>query len=116
MARNISLAQRSRVATREESIRSFKPKPLRYTKGMAEKACHTFGSTTRFGLTQASGPRRGTHGPAEAGLPNSDPRCCGSSAEGSWVRLRRQSYFPSFRSGHEVRSDRQFSAGRALHE
>src|SRR5690606_28725830 len=34
---------------------SFKPKPLRYTKGMAEKACHAFGSTTRFGLTQALG-------------------------------------------------------------
>src|SRR3546814_9565700 len=33
---------------------SFKPKPLRYTKGMAGKACHAFGSTTRFGLTQAS--------------------------------------------------------------
>src|SRR3546814_16763850 len=32
---------------------SFKPKPLRYTKGMAGKACHAFGSTTRFGLTQA---------------------------------------------------------------
>ena len=34
---------------------SFKPKPLRYTKGMAGKACHGFGSTTRFGLTQALG-------------------------------------------------------------
>src|SRR3546814_408322 len=34
---------------------SFKPKPLRYTKGMAGKACHAFGSTTRFGLTQALG-------------------------------------------------------------
>src|SRR3546814_13848094 len=32
---------------------SFKPKPLRYTKGMAGKACHAFGSTTRFGSTQA---------------------------------------------------------------
>ena len=30
MARNISLAQRSRVVTREESIRSFKPKLHRY--------------------------------------------------------------------------------------
>ncbi|WP_159447419.1 hypothetical protein [Novilysobacter spongiicola] len=37
------------------SNNSFKPKPLRYTKGMAEKACHAFGSTTRFGLTQALG-------------------------------------------------------------
>ena len=36
---------------------SFKPKPLRYTKGMAGKACHVFGSTTRFGLTQALGLR-----------------------------------------------------------
>ena len=34
---------------------SFKPKPLRSTKGMAEIACHAFGSTTRFGLTQALG-------------------------------------------------------------
>ena len=30
---------------------AFKPKPLRSTKHMAEKACHVFGSTTRFGLT-----------------------------------------------------------------
>ncbi|WP_207780944.1 hypothetical protein, partial [Cognatiluteimonas telluris] len=35
---------------------SFKPKPLRYTKGMADTACHAFGSTTRFGLTQVLGP------------------------------------------------------------
>ena len=34
---------------------AFKPKPLRSTKYMAEKACHVFGSTTRFGLTQALG-------------------------------------------------------------
>ena len=34
---------------------AFKPKPLRYGKGMAGKACHAFGSTTRFGLTQALG-------------------------------------------------------------
>ena len=34
---------------------SFKPKPLRYGKGMAGKACHAFASTTRFGLTQALG-------------------------------------------------------------
>ena len=32
---------------------SFKPKPLRYGKGMAGKACHAFASTTPFGLTQA---------------------------------------------------------------
>ena len=31
---------------------SFKPKPLRYGKLMAEKACHDFASTTQFGLTQ----------------------------------------------------------------
>ena len=30
---------------------AFKPKPLRSTKHMAEKACHVFGSTARFGLT-----------------------------------------------------------------
>jgi len=34
---------------------SFKPKPLRSGKNMAEKACHVFTSTTRFGLTQALG-------------------------------------------------------------
>ena len=34
---------------------SFKLKLLRYTKGMAGKACHAFGSTTQFGLTQALG-------------------------------------------------------------
>ena len=30
---------------------AFKPKPLRSTKHMADKACHVFGSTTQFGLT-----------------------------------------------------------------
>jgi len=34
---------------------SFKPKPLRYSKSVAKKACHAFASTTRFGLTQALG-------------------------------------------------------------
>ena len=34
---------------------SFKPNLLRYGKGMAEKACHTFASTTQVGLTQALG-------------------------------------------------------------
>ena len=32
---------------------SFKPNLLRYTKHMAEKARHVFGSTTQVGLTQA---------------------------------------------------------------
>ncbi|HHY1018950.1 TPA: hypothetical protein ACVY19_006471, partial [Klebsiella michiganensis] len=32
---------------------SFKPNLLRYTKAMAERACHGFGSTTQVGLTQA---------------------------------------------------------------
>src|SRR3546814_16484022 len=36
---------------------SFKPNLLRYTKAMAEKACHGFGSTTKVGLTQALGRR-----------------------------------------------------------
>src|SRR3546814_6723258 len=36
---------------------SFKPNLLRYTKAMAEKACHGFGSTTQVGLTQALGRR-----------------------------------------------------------
>ena len=30
---------------------AFKPKLLRYVKGMAGKACHAFASTTQFGLT-----------------------------------------------------------------
>jgi len=34
---------------------SFKPKPLRSGKGMADKACHAFASTTQFGLTQVLG-------------------------------------------------------------
>ena len=34
---------------------SFKPNLLRYTKHMAEKACHVFGSTTQVGLTQVLG-------------------------------------------------------------
>ena len=36
---------------------SFKPNLLRYTKAMAEEACHGFGSTTQVGLTQALGVR-----------------------------------------------------------
>src|SRR3546814_17622162 len=36
---------------------SFKPNLLRYTKAMAEKACHGFGSTTQVGFTQALGSR-----------------------------------------------------------
>jgi hypothetical protein len=51
MARNISLAQRSRVATREESIRSFKPKLHRYAVNMAERACHVATYALQFGLT-----------------------------------------------------------------
>jgi hypothetical protein len=34
---------------------SFKPKPHRSGKTVAEKACHGITSTTRFGLTQALG-------------------------------------------------------------
>ena len=34
---------------------SFKPNLLRYTKHMADTACHVFGSTTQVGLTQALG-------------------------------------------------------------
>src|SRR5688572_31953401 len=34
---------------------SFKPNLLRYTKHMAERSCHVFGSTTQVGLTQALG-------------------------------------------------------------
>ena len=37
---------------------SFKPNLLRYTKHMAEKACHVFGSATQVGLTQALGNNR----------------------------------------------------------
>ena len=44
---------RAMLLSSSRANNSFKPKPLRYTKGMAEKACHAFGSTTRFGLTQA---------------------------------------------------------------
>src|SRR3546814_9607339 len=40
---------------------SFKPNLLRYTKAMAEKACHGFGSTTQVGLTQAICPRSEEH-------------------------------------------------------
>lgn len=34
---------------------AFKPKPLRYAAHMAERACHVFRSTARFGLTYALG-------------------------------------------------------------
>ena len=37
---------------------SFKPNLLRYTKAMAEKACHGFVSTTQVGLTQVLGAMR----------------------------------------------------------
>ena len=36
---------------------SFKPNLLRYSKSVAEKACHAFASTTQVGLTQALGSR-----------------------------------------------------------
>lgn len=38
---------------------SFKPNLLPYTKAMAEKACHGFGSTTQVGLTRALDARFG---------------------------------------------------------
>src|SRR3546814_16113406 len=41
--------------TSETPNNSFKPNLLRYTKAMAEKACHGFGYTTQVGLTQALG-------------------------------------------------------------
>src|SRR5690606_16814658 len=41
---------------------SFKPKPLRSRKGIARKACHAFGSTSRFGLTAGVGRRKGNVG------------------------------------------------------
>src|SRR3546814_3395565 len=34
------------------SNNSFKPNLLRYTKAMAEKACHGFGSTTQVGRSE----------------------------------------------------------------
>src|SRR3546814_10836688 len=40
---------------RSAANNSFKPNLLRYTKAMAEKACHGFASTTQVGLTQALG-------------------------------------------------------------
>src|SRR5690606_11198489 len=48
----------SLVTSTSERVRpnnSFKPNLLRYTKAMAEKACHGFGFTTQVGLTQALG-------------------------------------------------------------
>src|SRR3546814_3417580 len=59
----LGLASRSFLAltagncqmTSETPNNSFKPNLLRYTKAMAEKACHGFGSTTQVGLTQALG-------------------------------------------------------------
>jgi hypothetical protein len=34
---------------------SFKPNLLRYTKAVAERACHGFGSASRIGLIQVLG-------------------------------------------------------------
>ena len=49
---SVSLKLTCLKVTEKPPNNSFKPKPLRYTKGMAGKACHAFASTTRFGLTQ----------------------------------------------------------------
>ena len=56
------------------SNNSFKPNLLRYTKVMAERACHGFASTTQVGLTQALGGATErssplSHGPCLAGFP-----------------------------------------------
>ena len=45
----------SRLLAQLRANNSFKPKLFRSGKGMAEKACHAFASTTQFGLTQALG-------------------------------------------------------------
>ena len=45
---------------------SFKPNLLRYSKSVAEKACHAFASTTQVGLTQALGA-------SESNRPISNP-------------------------------------------
>lgn len=37
---------------------SFKPNLLRYSKSVAEKACHAFASITQVGLTQALGAHK----------------------------------------------------------
>jgi hypothetical protein len=55
VARNFRLMHRGCLPPNN----SFKPNLLRYTKAMAEKACHGFASTTQVGLTQALG-RRGS--------------------------------------------------------
>ena len=38
---------------RNTSNNSFKPNLLRYSKGVAQKACHAFASTAQVGLIQA---------------------------------------------------------------
>jgi hypothetical protein len=35
---------------------SFKPTPLRYSKGVADKSCHAFASTAQVGLTPVLNP------------------------------------------------------------
>src|SRR5690606_38351822 len=57
---------------------SFKPNLLRYTKAMAEKACHGFGSTTQVGLTQALGAKgeiRGDDNPNSLRQPEGREGC-----------------------------------------
>src|SRR3546814_3419784 len=56
---NQTCAQVRRTSVRPNT--SFKPNLLRYTKSMAERACHGFGSTTQVGLTQAFGLRSDEH-------------------------------------------------------
>ena len=66
--------------SRWPSNNSFKPNLLRYTKHMAEKACHVFGSTTQVGLTQALGCSAdylglslNSHSEIREGLPTAIP-------------------------------------------
>ena len=55
MTRTLSTIRASCRPSGAAPNNSFKPNALRYTKHMADKACHVFGSTTHVGLTQALG-------------------------------------------------------------
>lgn len=72
----------------ERANNSFKPNLLRYGKGMAEKACHTFAFTTQVGLTQALGRKmKFTGGSVSVGLAVLGSYLFLSGIGGLWVDL-----------------------------
>src|SRR5690606_941387 len=86
---------------------SLKPNLLRYTKHMAERACHGFGSTTQVGLTQVLGRKEQRQAGAVAPESVSSSRRSSSLAFGLFPAARdspavRALGFGFFAAGHAV--------------